>query len=65
MQHGYYNEVGIQGEVTTAIRTLSAEKKMGDGKVYSIDGRLVRNASTTSHLAKGVYIVNGQKVIIK
>ena len=65
VQHGYYNEVGIQGEVITAIRTLSAEKTKGDGKVYSIDGRLIRNASSTSHLAKGVYIVNGKKVIIK
>lgn len=37
-----------------------------DGNIYSIDGRLVRTGSTSlSGLPKGLYIVNGKKVVIK
>ena len=62
--HGYYNEYGVQGEVITAIHTLPATTK-ADGKVYSLDGRLLRTDGTTARLAKGVYIVNGRKVVVK
>ena len=62
--HGYYNEYGVQGEVITAIHTLPAVTK-ADGKVYSLDGHLLRTDGTTARLAKGVYIVNGRKVVVK
>lgn len=62
--HGYYNENGVQGEVVTGIRGISVANAT-DGKVYSLDGRLLRNDGTTDRLAKGIYIVNGQKIIIR
>jgi hypothetical protein len=33
--------------------------------VYSLDGQLVHKGLSVEGLAKGIYIVNGKKVIIK
>ena len=66
---GYYNEEGLQAVVsTTGIRGIEADED-GLVKVYTLDGRLVRTASkgsdALSGLAKGIYIVNKKKFILK
>ena len=63
--HGYYTEDGPQGEVITAIRPVTATNALAGQKVYSLDGRLLRTNGSTANLAKGIYIINGQKVIVK
>ena len=66
-QAGYYVEKGLFGIVTpTAIQELST----GNGqrsmeKVFSLDGRLVRNNGSLDNLPKGVYIMNGKKYVLK
>lgn len=52
----YDNTTDGIGQVETAKQTLQ-------GKVFNLNGQLV--GSSTEGLAKGVYIVNGKKVIIK
>ena len=66
---GYYNKNGLQGQVTaTGIRAIDADVQ-GVTKVYTLDGRLVKtapnNADALSGLAKGIYIVNKRKFIVK
>ena len=66
---GYYNKKGLQGQVTaTGIRAIDADVQ-GVTKVYTLDGRLVKtapnNADALSGLAKGIYIVNKRKFIVK
>ena len=66
---GYYNEDGYQGTViTTGIRDVKRDQET-DMKVYTLDGRLLRTAKNGSDalngLNKGVYIVNGKKVIVR
>ena len=48
---------------TTGINQVETVKKALQGKVYNLNGQLV--GTSTDGLAKGVYIVNGKKVIIK
>ena len=47
----------------TGIDQLETVKEALQGKVYNLNGQLV--GDSTEGLAKGVYIVNGKKVIIK
>ena len=47
----------------TDIRNISYE--MGDDSVYDLQGRKVRLDDQSRKLRKGVYIVNGQKKVIK
>lgn len=50
--------------VTTAIEQIAA----ADGKpvdVYSVDGKLVRRQATDFSGLKGIYVVNGKKVMVK
>ena len=50
----------------TGIRTIKGTDAAKAGNIYSIDGKLVKkNATTTEGLAKGVYVVNGKKVVVK
>lgn len=67
---GYYNIEGLQGVVsTTGIRGIDTDTQLGEVKVYTLDGRLVKTASkkadALSGLAKGIYIVNKQKFIVR
>ena len=61
---GYYNEAGaLQGQVTGI---EDARWQMSDGRsdVYDLSGRKLSNSkSSNRQISKGVYIVNGQKVI--
>lgn len=52
--------------MTTAIENLNTDILPATGNIYSIDGRLVRrDATSTDGLPKGLYIMNGKKVIVK
>lgn len=48
---------------TSGIESVQVADKVTDGKVYSISGQYVGN--TTKGLQKGIYIVNGKKIVIK
>lgn len=48
---------------TTGIDQVETTKKALQGKVFNLNGQYV--GTSTDGLAKGVYIVNGKKVIIK
>ena len=58
----------VTADYATAIRSIEAIPE-GSVKVYSLDGRLIREALDGSEaiksLKKGVYIINNKKVVIK
>ena len=55
----------VVDDEVTAIEGIS-DKNYVNGTVYNLNGQVVRkNASTLDGLKKGVYIVNGQRVIVK
>lgn len=59
-------EFGEDGNQLTAIKQLDGEDMTigtGNGKVYNMSGQYVGN--TLNGLSKGLYIVNGKKVIVK
>ena len=67
---GYYTKKGLFDVVApTGIRAVNAEAQQDVTKVYTLDGRLVRtvgkNADALSGMAKGIYIVNKKKFIVK
>ncbi len=50
------------------IKTIKADGNngFGNGKVYNLNGELLRaKADDINNLPKGIYIINGQKVVIK
>ena len=51
--------VSIDGEETTALTLVNSEKRIVNSEVYNLQGRKVANPT------KGMYIVDGKKVIIK
>ena len=66
---GYYNIEGLQAVVSpTAIQVAKAAAD-GEIKVYTLDGRLIRTTKNSSDaldgLAKGIYIINNKKFILK
>lgn len=56
----------VNNGVETSIFNINANGNatVADG-VYSIDGRLVKKGTSTVGLAKGVYVVNGKKYVVK
>lgn len=63
-QAGYYNEEGLQGTVTaTAIRSVKsdAQGSQANATYYTLQGHRLNGRPT----AKGVYIQNSRKVVIK
>ncbi len=58
----------VTADYATAIRSIEAPEE-GNVKVYSLDGRLIREALDGSKaiksLKKGVYIINHKKVVVK
>lgn len=55
--------------VTVTVGTTGIESIVSDGstfKVYSLNGTLIKdNATSLNGLAKGVYVINGKKVLVK
>ena len=49
--------------ITTGISNIETSSKVLAGKVFNLNGQLV--GTSTQNLNKGIYIVNGKKVIIK
>ena len=47
----------------TGISNIETSNKVLAGKVFNLNGQLV--GTSTQNLSKGIYIVNGKKVIIK
>lgn len=60
----FYSSINPNGGTTgiNAVRTDAAQKS---ALIYSIDGKLVSSNGSTAGLAKGVYIQNGKKVVVK
>ena len=61
---------GMESKPTTVTFASSTDIRMmiADGKpvdVYSVDGRLLRSQATTLEGLKGVFIINGQAVMVK
>lgn len=59
---------GTFNTMATGIDSVVAGNPDADVKVYTIDGRMVREgkaATATQGLEKGVYIVNGKKLLVK
>lgn len=53
-------------EVTSSGVSVITVGKVANGNVYSINGTLVRkNAGTLDGLGKGIYVVDGKKVVVK
>ena len=66
----YFGKEGLKATVTptTAIRNITAQTD-GETKVYTLDGRLIRTASSIQEalngLPKGIYIINNKKFVIR
>ena len=59
------NPESMDGNVT-GIDFIESDDTSVDGNIYNVNGQLVRkDAKNTNGLSKGIYIVNGKKVIIK
>ena len=60
---GYYQEKGLKGTVVaTGIRDITAPDYK-DNKVYTIDGRVVRDHYDLNTLPHGIYIYKGKKIV--
>ena len=59
----YFTFCTLKEDTTTGIEALSvkSEKKIGKSGIYTLDGRKVNS----ENLRPGLYIVNGEKVVIK
>ena len=51
--------LSFDGENTTALTLVNSENRTVNSEVYDLQGRKV------AHPTKGLYIVNGKKVVIK
>jgi len=55
----------IFDDSTTGMSVPSVNISNLSGNVYSLDGRMARNAGGTNQLSKGIYIINGKKIVIR
>lgn len=58
-------KINVMIEDTDGIHAATAEQLEGIFNIYSIDGKLVRQNGDKMGLNKGVYIINGKKVVVK
>ena len=64
----YANGTESKPVSATATATTAIEQIANDGKpvdVYSLDGKLVRQQTRSLEGLKGVYVINGKKVMMK
>ena len=71
----YSISIGVSDGTTTGIReiissdTIDSSKPAGSsshaGIIYDLNGRKVATASKTRHMSKGIYILNGKKMVVK
>ncbi|MCM1313318.1 MAG: DUF4859 domain-containing protein [Bacteroides sp.] len=65
-QRYVYNLKLVNDATYTGISSVGADNQADNGVVYDLSGRVVRtNAASVAGLAKGVYILNGKKYIVK
>ncbi len=50
--------------IATGIESVSEQKSVNNGVVYNLNGQVVGNQST-KNLSKGIYIVNGKKMVVR
>lgn len=62
---GVEEEVGEMGGVTGIEGIEGVVSSKYSQKLYDLNGRLIRSNGNTEGLAKGIYIVNGKKVVIR
>ena len=60
----FYSSINPNGG-TTGINAAHTDAAQKSALIYSIDGKLVSSNGSTAGLAKGVYIQNGKKVVVK
>ena len=64
----YLRSVNIIGKsssnTVTGINKI-ANTEQNDGTVYSITGTKVRDANEKGQLPRGIYMINGKKVVVK
>lgn len=59
-------DISFTFDTPTGIKSINVADAAKSGNIYSLDGQLVRaNATSAEGLAKGVYIINGKKYIVK
>lgn len=58
---GYYDKDGLKGVVTTGIENININHQ--SAPIYTIQGVRLPNGVSLKNLPKGVYIVNGKKVV--
>jgi len=67
--HPYWENFNKMEEIDVSdVKTIKTDDNngIGNGKVYNLNGELLRaNADDINNLPKGIYIINGQKVVIK
>lgn len=58
--------ITVKDNVVDGIRNINNAAADKVGNIYSVDGMLIKKkATSTEGLAKGVYVVNGKKVVVK
>lgn len=61
----YIKDIRVDKNVATGIHSVNSRKSV-IGNIYTIDGRRVKtNAKGVSGLPKGIYIVDGKKLVVK
>ena len=55
-------KVNIEG-VVSGIESINGNTAQANGKVYTLAGQYVGNS--TKGLMKGMYVVNGKKIVVK
>lgn len=55
----------VKHDATTGISQVENASEAATGNVFGIDGQLINSAGDTQNLKKGVYIINGKKVVVK
>ena len=65
---GYYNKDGLKATVTPAGVESVAIKSQQTGQYYDLQGRRINHSELqgrNSPLRKGLYIVNGKKIVVR
>ena len=57
----YYNSAG---DIVTGINNVTTPMAK-TYRVYTLDGRVINNVTSLKNLNKGIYIVNGKKMVIR
>ncbi len=60
------DNIQVGEEVATGINDVATPGRQSSNNVYTLDGRLIRHhADAASQMPKGIYLVNGRKVVVR